>query len=368
VSAAVAGNFAGTYAEARRKFLAAARARGLSLEEHVHPEQRGAEGEPLSIDVARLGPEQSRAVLVLTSGTHGVEGFCGSGCQVSLLDDSRFLRQIERAGITLLMIHAVNPFGFSHLRRVNEDNVDLNRNFISFDRDLPVNEGYAGLHSLLLPDEWPASFGNKAWIGAWIASHGLKAFQAAVSAGQYQFPDGLFFGGQRATWSNVQLRSILREHVREHESIGWIDFHTGLGPRGHGEKIHAGHDDASDYARACQWWGEVTSPHDGSSTSARVTGVACGAAYDECPSAQSTMIALEYGTVPIERVFEALRADHWLHNHPEAAPAQCASIGSQMRDAFYIDADDWKESVYEQALTACMRAAKCLTASPALAE
>ena len=70
-------HFAATYGEARDKFHAAARARGLAVARHVHPVVRGAAGEELSIDVAVLGPDDARRVLVLTSGTHGAEGFCG---------------------------------------------------------------------------------------------------------------------------------------------------------------------------------------------------------------------------------------------------------------------------------------------------
>ena len=317
------------------------------------------------MDIVRCG--SGPRTLVLTSGTHGVEGFCGSGCQVGLLRDDAFMHCVTAAGIRLLMIHAVNPYGFSHLRRVNEDNVDLNRNFILFDGTLPENEGYAGLHDLLLPESWPPSLANKAWLAAWIATHGLKAFQAAVSGGQYQFADGLFFGGQRPTWSNLCLRRILREHASGSSMIGWIDFHTGLGPTGHGEKIHAGRDDPGEYARACEWWGKVTSPFDGSSSSARVTGVACGAVYDECPDAQATLMALEYGTVPIEDVFEALRADHWLHNHADEGKAQAADIRTQMRDAFTLESNAWKEQVFEQARLACTRAVECLAQAPAVA-
>jgi hypothetical protein len=33
--------------------------------------------------------------------------------------------------VTLVFIHAVNPYGFHHDRRVNEDNIDINRNFLT---------------------------------------------------------------------------------------------------------------------------------------------------------------------------------------------------------------------------------------------
>ncbi len=96
-------HFAQTYGEARDKFLAAARARGARIFRDVHPSERGAQGEELSIDLAQTRrPECRASLLLLTSGTHGVEGFCGSGCQVALLHDDglsrpRRARRRERA-------------------------------------------------------------------------------------------------------------------------------------------------------------------------------------------------------------------------------------------------------------------------------
>src|SRR5215471_8397082 len=184
-------HFSQSYGEAREKFLTAAKARGARVFREVHPSERGAQGEELSVDLARLGDERAAGLLLLSSATHGVEGFCGSGCQIALLHDDVFLAEAERAGVAVLMLHAVNPYGFSHLRRVNEDNIDLNRNFVNFGEPLPDNAEYAQLHSHLLPPRWPPSPENDAPLGAWLAKHGTKAYQAAVTAGQYRFADGM---------------------------------------------------------------------------------------------------------------------------------------------------------------------------------
>jgi hypothetical protein len=72
--------FAQTYGEARDKFLTAADAGGLDVETHLHP-MRGRDGEELAMDVARVGPRDARALLVISSACHGAEGFCGSGVQ-----------------------------------------------------------------------------------------------------------------------------------------------------------------------------------------------------------------------------------------------------------------------------------------------
>jgi hypothetical protein len=192
---------------------------------------------------------------------------------------------------------------------------------------VPVNEPYAKLHPLLLPDTWPPTPENQAAIAKWIDKHGATAYQAAVTSGQYQFDDGLFFGGKAQTWSNKTIRDVLRRHAGRARRVAWIDLHTGLGPNGLGERIFACRDDKVAYARANAWWGTpaapVTSIYDGSSTSALLRGLMWDAMYEECPQAEYTGIALEYGTLPMLEVTGALRADHWLHKHPEA-PADLA--------------------------------------------
>lgn len=353
--------FGARYAEARALFLDAASAAGARLEAHVHPDVHGAEGEALAIDLAFCEAPSATDLLIFTSGTHGVEGFCGSGCQIALLRDASFRRFAADAGVALLFVHAVNPYGFSHRRRVNEDNVDLNRNFQDFNRPLPVNEAYASLHRALLPDAWPPTPANDAAIGAYIAQHGLGAFQAAVSAGQYAFPDGMFYGGARPAWSNRQVRALLREHAATRRRLAWVDLHSGLGSAGHGERIFAGPNDAAALARARRCWGDaVTSSYEGSSSSAAVQGLMCLAAIEECPATEVTAIVLEFGTVPLPQVFGALRADHWLHLHPAAPTAQREAVGAAMRAAFFIDDGAWQDGVVAETDDAARAAVKHL--------
>ena len=111
--------------------------------------------------------------------------------------------------------------------------------------------------------------------------------------------------------------------------------------------------------------GDVGGMPDGSSTSARVGGTVGGAAYDECPDTEFCGIALEYGTHDIEQVLEALRVEHWFANHPEASRAHYKEMKRKFRDAFYVDDDDWKETVYTQALAACLQAVEHLSRATA---
>lgn len=348
--------FSQNYQEARAKFLTAAAHAGLSVQSHAHPLQ-GRDGEDLAMDVALDGPPNAKALFIVTSGCHGAEGYCGSGAQVFALHDDEWRDKARAAGVTVLYIHGLNPYGFSHLRRVTHENVDLNRNFQDFSKPLPLNPGYEDLHPLMLPDAWPPATENIAAYARFIEAKGLKALQDIVSRGQHTHADGLFYGGIAPTWSNQTLRQVLRQHGARCDKLAWVDFHTGLGPRGLGERIFACKDDKAAYARAQAWWGNlanpsgetpVTSIYDGSSTSAYLTGLMWASAYEECPQAQYTAIALEYGTLPMQDVMHALRAEHWLHTHPQASATLAAQIKQQLRDAFYVDADDWKGMVISQ--------------------
>src|SRR3546814_17702236 len=101
-------------------------------------------------------------------GTHGVEGFCVSGAQIGHFRYRLF--EAMPAGTRAVMIHAINPYGFAWLRRVTEDNVDLNRNFQDFSKPLPENRPYEEIHDFLIPDHWEGQ-------GRAAADQGIMAFQ-----------------------------------------------------------------------------------------------------------------------------------------------------------------------------------------------
>lgn len=348
-STSASRHFSGSYAEARNKFLDAARSAGAALESFQLDSHRGAYGEALATDVARLGAPDAARLLIVSSGTHGPEGFCGSGCQVATLHDADLLGRLAEAGVALLLVHAVNPHGFSHLHRTNEDNIDLNRNHIDFGAPLPVNAAYAEVEPLVLPRTWPPSAADDAAMADYIARHGLRAWRAAVTTGQYESPDGVFYGGTGPSWSNRTIRGILRQQAQAARDIAWIDIHTGLGPYGHGEKIYPGRNAAPDLARARAWWGaDVFAPFEGTSASADVSGPVVSTVYDECPQANASLMGLEFGTLPDMEVLTRLRADTWLRRHPEAPAAQQRTIRQDLRDAFYCDNDEWKGMVLGQ--------------------
>lgn len=344
-------SFSASYAQARGKFLAACAARGLHVQQHKLA-LPGRDGEELAIDVAYSGPVDAANLLVVSSGCHGIEGYCGSGVQVDLLRDADWQRKASaQSDLAVLYIHALNPYGFSWARRVTQENVDLNRNFWSFDGvEPPDNPAYRAIARLLLPTRCPPTLPSTAGLLGYALRHGRMALQAAISRGQQIDQRGLFYAGVEPTWSHLRLVEILREHGRRCSRIGWIDLHTGLGPSGFGERIYKGRIDADSIARARRWWGpRVTSSEEGSSSSAVLGGTMDHAVMRECPQAEYNGLTLEYGTLPGRQVLNALRAEQWLELHPEADEARRKHIKRRLREAFYVETDDWKRQVLLQA-------------------
>jgi hypothetical protein len=221
--------FSCDYATARSRFRDTVAALGWELLSYPI-DARGPNGEELTIEVAvGAGADTDRA-LVLSSGIHGVEGFFGSAVQLTLLREWAGRRDALPA-IRLVFLHRLNPFGFAWRRRFNEENGDLNRNL------LPEGEPfrgspprYAELDKLLNPQHPPLPWElvTLKFLVA-IARYGMPALKQAVASGQYDFPKGLFFGGDRPSRMSAVLSTHLDRWLGDNRRVMHLEFHTGLG-------------------------------------------------------------------------------------------------------------------------------------------
>ncbi|MBW7619536.1 M14 family metallopeptidase [Citrobacter portucalensis] len=335
--------FSRNYAQARERFLQAAASRGLQVDSYVLG-LPGEQGEELATDVVLDGPADAEKLLIIISGVHGVEGYSGSAIQTGMLGVNLSLP----ADTAVLYIHAVNPYGFSWSRRVTQENVDLNRNFVDFSDKLPVNANYEGIHDLLLPIEWPLPDDNEAKLQQIKQELGPREYQKAITLGQYDYPDGMYFGGKQETWSNQTIRTILRKYGQRCRYLGSLDVHTGLGPYGFGERIFACLDEGETLERARRWWGNVTSVHSGSSTSIPMSGPVQFALFEECSQSIQTNMCLEFGTYPLAMIIQALRGDHWLYRRGSSDKRLYRHIQQVLKDAFYPQEESWQNDIWQQ--------------------
>ncbi|MEU9236294.1 M14 family metallopeptidase [Streptomyces subrutilus] len=344
--------FPSDYARARADFLRAAEAAGARLRSFALPGHRGPDGDELCVDTAYVGPPGPHKLLVTVSGTHGIEGFCGSACQTGILLREGMAREAG-PGTGVLLVHALNPYGFAYLRRVNEDNVDLNRNFVDHAAP-PHNDAYDAVHPALVPPGSSAFVPGElvAGLSALRDRLGPQTLQEAVTRGQYRHADGLFYGGVRPVWSQRVFRTVVAEQIAGAAHVAYIDLHTGLGERGAGEPIFRGGRDPGAHERARRWYGDaLTASELGTSSSTPIVGNTATAVADGLgPEGRLTAITLEFGTQPGPEVLLALCADGWLHRRHAPAEAVRSELKQLIRAAF-CPADDptWREMVGRRA-------------------
>ena len=176
-------------------------------------------------------------LVVLTTGVHGIEGYIGS----VMLDV--FFREVyptlDDANTGVLVVANVNPYGMKYFRRYNENNVDLNRNFIldweTF--DLSSNKEYPKVDTFLGPT---GKIGNALWheagfylsLGKTAVTDGAGTISDALLTGQYQYPQGVYYGGTGEEASTVYLKDVFSQCLDSpYENIVHIDIHSGYGPR-----------------------------------------------------------------------------------------------------------------------------------------
>lgn len=342
-------SFSTDYAAARQLFLQTAAEAGAGHPSYPHP-LAGPNGERLATDTAWLGPADAECVLVLLSATHGVEGFHGSAAQIDWLRLCSQKKGSLPEGVALLIVHAINPHGFAWLRRVTEEGVDLNRNFIDFAAPLPENHGYDELADAIVPaslDEATLAAAD-ARLRAYADYYGQVAYEAALSGGQFAHANGLFYGGTEPSWSRLSTEAIVRDFgLDQRRRVAVLDFHTGLGPFGYGEPICDHPPGSVGLELARNWYGpSVTEPAIGTSSSVAKEGLS-DYGWQKMLGDRVVFIALEFGTWPFDNMIRVLRADHWLHRRGEVDwnAEQTRSIKADIRRHFYPATADWQQMV-----------------------
>ena len=180
---------------------------------------------------------ENKNLIVLTTGVHGMEGYIGSVMLDVFFEEIYPTLNKENTGV--LVVANVNPYGMKNYRRYNENNVDLNRNFIiDWDNfDLTSNTDYPEVKEFLQPE---GAIGNALWheAGFYLSlakeamTKGADKVSDALLTGQYEYPQGVYYGGNGDEISTAYLKSVFADCLdSEYENIVHIDVHSGYGPR-----------------------------------------------------------------------------------------------------------------------------------------
>lgn len=337
-----ASSFSPDYVSARARFRAAALRAGADLDACLI-DLKGPTGEDLTIDLARLGSPQPRRVVVITSGLHGIEGFVGSAVQCALLEEGvgSWSPAPDQA---VLLIHALNPWGMAHGRRVNEDNTDLNRNFLGPEetwRGLP--EGFMEAEHLLHPR------GARPVVDLFLARALILALRKgreavhAPAAGQYERPRGLFFGGNAPSRSQLRLREVLRRWWGEPEEVLHLDLHSGIGAWGQAVLLTDEPEDTPAYRRLKRGFEPVrllSVPY-----SQGVRGAFLPWIKEQIPQAHYQGLTVEFGTVRPLRLLAALREENRAWHYEEPGSPVFVRATEALSDVLVPRSRRWRDRV-----------------------
>lgn len=344
-----AGLFSPDYATARGRFLAAVEQVEQDKQQHtfLHP-LAGPAAEQLAMDTVWIGAEQASRVLVIGSACHGVEGFAGSAIQLMLLQ--QLVQSVLPDDTAVLLIHAINPWGFAWMRRTDEQGIDVNRNFVDFKKAPPLNRGYEQLAEAIVPHSLSASSLSRvqAQLDAYRLHHGQRELEEAISAGQYTHPHGLFYGGKAPGWSRVTLENLYQHYQLDRPSrVTVIDLHTGLGPYGYGEVISDHVPGSAAALLAKKIFGHsVTEPLAGTSSSVPKHGL-MDYFWHRKLGKRGCFVTLEFGTFSLDSLWASLQADHWLYQYGNPSPddSQYQQLKQQLLKHFNPPHEDWREMV-----------------------
>jgi len=235
------------------------------------------------------------------------------------------------------------------LRRFNENNVDLNRNFLAPHEKFsgsPV--GYRKLDGFLNPTSPPGADWFYLRAAYLVARHGMRTLKQAVAGGQYDYPKGLFFGGARLEQGPAKLQEYMAAHLAGVERIVAIDIHTGLGRFGDDRLLvdAAWEQTAAVSQTMRRVFGERVQPLDSTGVAFAVRGTQFNMYYRLFPEAQVYLAAQEFGTDHALRVLGALRAENrWQHygagtvDHPTKV---------RLREVFNPDDARWRRLVLQR--------------------
>ena len=353
--------FIDDYAAARRDFLArgdalAARFAGVERFEIPVASASGLQG--LAVDGLYVPAQRERKrLLVLSAGVHGVEGPAGSAVMRMFMSELMGPEALADTG--MLLLHALNPYGFAAGRRFTENNVDLNRNASSSPALYrTVNAGYPMVDDVINP-QGPADAGS--WANrlfpvravALIARHGMRTLRQAVLQGQYQVPKGIYYGGSALEPQLAALAPRLQAFLQAYALSMSVDLHTGYGARG---TLHLFFDPPRDprvrerlesvFAGSHIDWGSgadfytVTGDFVGWVGSLRTSGLHLPAVF-------------EYGTMDSQTTLGSIKSLHvtLLENqgahHGHAIPADREKIRRDYQEMFNPSSAAWRTKVIQ---------------------
>ena len=296
-------------------------------------------------------------LLILSSGVHGVEGYVGHAAQMLFIKEFINADLLENMGV--LLIHSINPYGFKYNRRVTENNVDLNRNSsLSDELYSKVNEGYPKVYSFINPNGKvnTKSFVNRFFIlkaANEIRKASIPVLRQAILQGQYQFTEGLYYGGQGLEPQIDSLKPLIASIAEPYQTIMAIDLHTGYGERG---RLHF-FPNPIEMERRIKLeamyngyeidWGDIDEFY-------TTTGDFVDFMDDICAGKEFYPMSFEYGTLNSQTTLGSMKSLHIMilenqgSNHGYKSPKDSIKVVNDLLEMYNSKSENWRNYIMDQ--------------------
>ena len=357
--------FSESYTQGRKKFCDAAQQAGLEVITHTNPHAKTPDNQPLTTDVAWCGSTQATKILLVTCGTHGLEAASGSATIIQWLATKQYKKLPN--DIAVIFVHALNPYGWAYNSRTNEDNVDINRNFLSRQNNKPDNPVYAELHEFMMSDDISISSLESSieLFEDYAQKHGRGNAIHGITGGQYDNPQGLSYGGFQQSWSVKTLNNKVQTFLPDAEKVAAIDWHTGIGEFAQPFMITGDETGSEEHKRAAAWWGEnLLHNHNIFDDSIRpdYSGLLANgleAEINKLDNVQLLAVTVEFGTYPLNSMIQALMMDNWIRfRSTDHSSVEHLTTKTRLIERFNPSAYEWRigvlkhaERIYQQTLT-----------------
>jgi Protein of unknown function (DUF2817) len=342
------------YQTARSWFREAATGLGWHLDV-----QAIAGNEALTIDAAISPATDAERVLLISSGLHGVEGPAGTAIQLAAME--RWAKNGGPPdGVRVVLLHALNPQGYALGRRTDAANIDPNRNFLLPGQEFSGSpDGYKQFNSLLNPKRPPAYFNTfipRAWFS--LLRYGLPALKQALVAGQYDYPQGVFFGGHGPCATQLALRDRLPDWVGQASSVVHLDVHTGLGRWGSFKLLLDAPVTTEQLVRMDRWFGPENYEKDDPNGVAYLPRGSFGPWCQAQGITQDYLYAVaEFATYGHVKMLGGLRQENRAHHWGQPGNANTERAKALLKELFCPVDPGWRKHVLDQGLRIVEQAA-----------
>ena len=325
------------------------------------------EADDLYIDNLYLpANKESKNLIILTTGVHGMEGYIGSVMLDVFFEEIYPALNPDDTGV--LVVANVNPYGMKYKRRYNENNVDLNRNFIldweNF--DLSSNKDYPEVVTFLQPE---GKIGNAFWheVGFYASlakeaiTKGADKVSDALLTGQYEYPTGVYYGGNGDEKSTAYLKSVFESCLDgEYENLVHIDIHSGYGQRYNMVIFNSGFETMTEAETKQAFGYDYVISHDSESFYA-TTGDTTDYFYRLAESKQAEVdlfsTCFEFGTIGDGFLDSILSLKYTVdenrqHWYPSDSAISSEIVKENYNELFYPTETQWREKTIEDFIAA----------------